>query len=207
MMAERLTVEVWFDLICPWCLIGRRHLQTALRLLRDRHPDVIVTTRWHSAPLLPGIPVGGVPFAEFYVRRLGSARAVALRQAQVREAARAAGVDIDFERIAVFPNTLAAHGLVAQAERAGGAAAAERVIDALLENYFQLGQDIGSPTTLRSIAGQCGIVEFLPIDPRDGSEARHGVPTFLFNEAVLVEGAQPPAALLQAMERSMGLPG
>ena len=93
-MSRALSVEVSFDLVCPWCLIGKRHLDTALAMLRAQRPDVAVEIAWRSCPLLPRIPPQGVPFTDFYRQRLGSAGAVARRQAQVREAARAAGTEV-----------------------------------------------------------------------------------------------------------------
>src|SRR6187431_2491724 len=131
-----LSIEVRFDLICPWCLIGKRHLDTALATLRAQQTDVMVDIAWRSYPLMPSIPKEGVPFAAFYRRRLGSPEAVALRQAQVREAARAAGIDIAFDRIEVFPNSMEAHRLVAQAQHQGGSTRASAVIDALFECYL-----------------------------------------------------------------------
>ena len=80
MRTRRLDVEVWFDFICPWCLIGKRHLESALRSVEAAHREVAFDLRWHARPLLPDTPPDGVPFVEFYRRRLGSADAVAARQ-------------------------------------------------------------------------------------------------------------------------------
>jgi predicted DsbA family dithiol-disulfide isomerase len=199
------SIEVSFDLICPWCLIGKRHLDTAIGLLRARHPEVRVEVTWRSHPLMPHIPKQGLPFAEFYLQRLGSAVAVASRQAQVREAARAAGVEIAFDRIKVFPNTLDAHRLVAQVQELGGPARAGAVIDALFDRYFVRGEDIGAASVLAELAAQWGI------SPREVAESpapmaargMHGVPYFQFNDTVVVEGAQPPALLIDAMLRAL----
>jgi predicted DsbA family dithiol-disulfide isomerase len=202
-MACMLKIEVWFDLICPWCLIGKRNLDAALEVLHTRRPGVAVDLAWHSYPLMPDIPWDGVPYVEFCLRRLGSHRAVAQRQTQVREAARAAGVGIAFERMQVLPNTLAAHRLVAQAQREGGAAKAELAIQALFGAYFMQGQDIGSATVLRAVASRCGIVGDADASPlRWGPGGSEGVPFFRFNDAVTIEGAQPAAILIAAMEQA-----
>jgi len=201
MSGAALSVEVSFDLICPWCLIGKRHLDTAIRLLRARHPEVPVEVTWRSHPLMPQIPKQGLPFAEFYLQRLGSAGAVASRQAQVREAARAAGVEIAFDRIEVFPNSLDAHRLVARVQELGGPARAGAVIDALFDRYFVRGEDIGAASVLAELAAEWGI------SPRDVAESTvppaaggmHGVPYFQFNGTIAVEGAQRPALLVEAM--------
>jgi len=199
-----LRVDVWFDVICPWCLIGKRSLGAALKVLHALRPDVAVDISWHSYPLMPDTPSCGVPYVGFYLSRLGSSGAVSRRQAQVREAASAAGVEIAFERIQVFPNTLAAHALVAQAQREGGAANAEATIEALFDAYFMQGQDIGSTTVLNAVAERCGIVGEAPASAlRPHAGAAHGVPFFRFNGAVSVEGAQRPAMLVGAMEHAL----
>src|SRR5574340_1696432 len=66
-------IEVQFDLICPWCLIGKRHLTSALQQFRRLRPDVPVDIVWAPVELLPGTPLEGLPYQAFYERRLGGA--------------------------------------------------------------------------------------------------------------------------------------
>jgi predicted DsbA family dithiol-disulfide isomerase len=196
-----LAIEVSFDLICPWCLIGKRHLDTAIEMLREQRPEVVAEVTWRSHPLLPEIPKQGVPYVQFYLQRLGSAQAVASRQAQVREAARAARVEIAFDRMKVFPNSLDAHRLVAQAQSQGGSTFAGTAIDALFERYFVQGDNIGDAGVLAEVLAECGISPCDVAESGAPAAARrmHGVPYVLFNEAVAVEGAQRPAWLMEAM--------
>jgi hypothetical protein len=112
-MRRILNVDVYIDLICPWCLIGKSHLRRALERLAETDPDVDVRVRWHSVQLAPDVAAEGWPFAEFYERRLGGREAAQARQAQVRAAAAQAGVSIDFSRISIFPNSAKAHRLLA----------------------------------------------------------------------------------------------
>ena len=209
-----LEVEVGFDFICPWCLIGKRNLETALDLLAARRPDVAATVRWRSQPLLPGTPADGLPYVEFYRQRLGGRTAVALRQAQVLEAAQRAGVTIAFDRIEVLPSTLAAHRLVAAAQReARDGRLASGVIDALFHAYFVLGQDIGRREVLQSVAVRCGVTgdagevadAVAAGDVPFGSTPfrSSAVPLFRFGGMVEVAGAQTPEVLLQAMELAL----
>src|SRR6187431_3147389 len=96
---SRLSIAVSFDLICPWCLIGKRHLDTAIAQLRAEQPELAIDVEWNAFPLIPDTPLEGIPYREFYVARLGSPQAVAARQAQVRVAAQEAGLTLAFERI------------------------------------------------------------------------------------------------------------
>jgi len=203
-----LRIDVFFDFICPWCLIGKRQLERAQALLRIRHPEVEITTVWHGVQLLPQLPVQGEPFAGFYLKRLGSAEAVRMRQAQVRQAADAAGVPIDLSRIATMPNTADAHRLLERAGVLGDTAQRDALLERLFAAYFQNGEDLGCRETLIAIAGSCGyaidaVAQVLQGDgdPFVGNEAgaASGVPSFQFDRRLTVVGAQPAETLLDAM--------
>lgn len=212
-MNHVLSIEVFFDFICPWCLIGQRHLQTALQQLRLEQPEVEVSLRWRGVQLLPDMARTGQPFEAFYRKRLGSEQAVRQRQAQVRAAAEAAGVSIDFPRISRMPNTADAHRLLERATALGDAQLAEALLAELFAAYFQQGKDLGDPITLMQIAQSCGLSPAQVADclrgdasPFVGGNARaaDGVPCFVFNQRRVVSGAQPVAVLLEAMRESLG---
>ncbi len=207
-MSGRLQIDVFFDFICPWCLIGKRQLERALELLRLQQPEVQVTMVWHGVQLLPHLPVQGEPFAEFYLNRLGSAEAVSMRQAQVRQAAQAVGVAIDLSRITTMPNTADAHRLLAHANSQGSATQRELLLERLFAAYFENGEDLGCRETLISIARSCGydaeaVKAYLKDEsgPFVGNEvgASSGVPSFQFNRQLSMVGAQPAETLFGAM--------
>lgn len=218
--APTLSIAVSFDLVCPWCLIGKRHLDTALAQLRTEHQDLEVAVEWRSYPLLPETPLDGVSYRDFYLARLGSAEAVAARQAQVQAAAREAGLALALARIERFPSTLLAHRLVRHARLAAGAETAAALIDKLFTRYFLEAEDIGDPLVLHQAALECGLA--LPGQPEDlplrhdlpwlpplrsteGADRRGamGVPYFLFNGTQGISGAVPPSALLHVMRRAL----
>jgi predicted DsbA family dithiol-disulfide isomerase len=210
-----VSVAVYYDLICPWCLIGKRHLDTAIAQLCAEQPDLVVDVEWRSFPLIPDTPLAGVPYRGFYVARLGSAAAVAARQAQVRAAAEDAGLTLALERIETFPNSLLAHRLVRFARRQQGAAAASALVEELFTRYFVRAEDIGDSRVLREALRECGIatpgdadallhreLDWLPKLDAAGEAAQRrvtGVPYFVFNGKQAVSGALPAAVLLQAM--------
>ncbi|MEN5198929.1 DsbA family oxidoreductase [Pseudomonas wadenswilerensis] len=207
-MKQVLSIEVFFDFICPWCLIGQAHLQRALEQLRREQPEVEVSLHWRGVQLLPQIARTGQPFEAFYRKRLGSDEAVRLRQAQVRAAAEAAGVDIDFARISRMPNTADAHRLLQRAVALGSPERVEALLAKLFAAYFQQGKDLGDPITLLHIARACGLEPAQVADCLRGDaspfigandRAADGVPCFRFNQRLRVSGAQPVAVLLQAM--------
>ena len=206
-MSGHLRIDVFFDFICPWCLIGKRQLERAQDLLRIQQPDVQISTVWHGVQLLPQLPVQGEPFAEFYRKRLGSAEAVGMRQAQVQQAAMAVGVPIDLSRIANMPNTADAHRLLERAGVLGNTAQRDALLERLFAAYFQNGEDIGCRATLIAIACSCGfdadaVADCLLGDasPFEGFPgATNGVPGFQFDRRLTMVGAQPAEALLGSM--------
>ncbi|VVP69765.1 hypothetical protein PS918_00999 [Pseudomonas fluorescens] len=210
-MSRRLRIDVFFDFICPWCLIGKRQLEHAQVQLRSRHPDVQITTMWHGVQLLPQIPVQGESFADFYRKRLGNADAVTMRQAQVQQAAAAVGLTIDLSNIATMPNTADAHRLLERVSAQGNAVQCDTLLERLFAAYFQKGEDLGCRVTLLAIARSCGIDPEVVADclkgdatPFDGFPGgTSGVPSFQFDRRMTVVGAQPAQALLVAMNEAL----
>ena len=213
-MNPTLSIDVFFDFICPWCLIGQRQLQRALEQLRSEQPEVEVNLRWRGVQLLPDMARTGQPFEAFYRKRLGSDEAVQQRQAQVRAAANAAGVNIDFSRISRMPNTADAHRLMQRAVALGEPAQVEALLAQLFAAYFQQGKDLGDPITLLQIARDCGLSPLQVADCLRGDASPfmgandhmgEGVPYFRFNRYHAVSGAQPAELLLEVMCEALEL--
>lgn len=210
-MSRRLQVDVFFDFICPWCLIGKRQLEHAQVQFRSRQPDVQITTVWHGVQLLPQLPVQGEPFADFYRKRLGSTEAVGMRQAQVRQAAATVGLAIDFSRIATMPNTADAHRVFERLSAQGNAVQRDVLLERLFAAYFQKGEDLGCRETLLAIARSCGFDTEALADCLTGDAspflslpgAAGGVPSFQFDHRMTLVGAQPAEVLLGAMSRAL----
>nr|WP_218583902.1 DsbA family oxidoreductase [Pseudomonas akapageensis] len=203
-----MRIDVFFDFICPWCLIGKRQLEQALEQLRLLRPDVEVELAWQGVQLLPHMPAQGEPFAAFYLNRLGSADAVRARQAQVQQAAAASGVAIDLSSIGTMPNTANAHRLLERCAELGSAGQRDALIERLFAAYFHHNEDIGCTETLLAIAESCGFDHAAVADclcgdasPFVGASTRgvSSVPYFHFNRNRTVPGAQPAEVLLNAM--------
>jgi predicted DsbA family dithiol-disulfide isomerase len=210
-MTRNLHVEMGFDFICPWCLIGLRQLQAALALLRAEAPGVEVTLDWRGVQLLPDAPAGGWPFHEFYVRRLGSEAALRQRRGMVLEAARAAGVRINYAAIHTMPNTADAHRLLQLAARQGDAAQRDALLESLMVGYFERGDDLGRRDTLLAHAVACGYSPQTLSPALPGADvplaragmAAGGVPYYVIDGAPLGSGARSPALLLSAMRSAL----
>ncbi|MBS0315619.1 MAG: DsbA family oxidoreductase [Proteobacteria bacterium] len=201
--ATTLSVDVWFDLICPWCWIGKHNLARALERLAETDPGLQVEVRWHSVQLIPQTPPEGWPFDAFYEHRLGSREAVLARRAQVLDAARRAGAPIDYSRITVFPSTAAAHRLLAAGAAQLEPAALDALLSRLFEGYFVQGENLGDADTLASIAAAHGVAPDGPaVQAEPGLNPASGVPFFVFNGAFALSGAQPADVLWAAMRQA-----
>ena len=152
----RLSIEVYVDFICPWCLICKRQLAQALTQLRAERPEVQVDVRWRGVQLLPALPVQGEDFHDFYLRRLGSEQAMGLRQAQVRQAAASVGVELDFGKIPRMPNTADTHRLWQRACQLGRPSQCEALLESLFASHFLHGGDLGDGSTLLGLAEAVG---------------------------------------------------
>ncbi len=202
--SRTLKVEVWFDLICPWCWIGKRLLDQALERLAESDPDVRVQTVWHSVQLIPQVPEQGWPYEAFYERRLGGRAAMLARRAQVQAAALRAGANIDYTRMTVFPNTAAAHRVLAEAAAQLTPQAFDALLQRLFEGYFVRGENLGDTAVLEAVVSEHGVTwnaQEATIEEQDVSMPATGVPYFLINDTEALAGAQPAEALWAAMRR------
>ncbi|MFV0276262.1 MAG: DsbA family protein, partial [Parahaliea sp.] len=156
-MRRWVNIDVYFDFVCPWCLIGKRQLEIALSELSFDRPDIEVNLTGRGFQLLPQIPAEGVAFADFYRRRLGSEQAVLERQRQVRQAAATVGVELDFSRIQIMPNTANAHRLFRHASILTESAHRDALLERMFAAYFFNGENLGSCNTLQKIARESAL--------------------------------------------------
>jgi predicted DsbA family dithiol-disulfide isomerase len=205
-----LAIDIVSDVVCPWCYIGKRRLEAALELYRERRPDAPApTVTFHPFELNPDMPREGVSRADYIAKKFG-ARGYSAHDRLVH-----AGAQLDiafaFDRIARQPNTLAAHSLIEAARRKGVQGAMK---EALLKAFFVDSLDLTDDKVLVKIAAGAGLdreeaeaaladesLRSAVAQEEDTARAMgvNGVPFFIFNQRLAVEGAQPPDILLEAM--------
>jgi len=205
-----LSIDVVSDVVCPWCFIGKRRLEAALELYRNQRPEAPAPAiTFHPFELNPDIPREGIPRADYIAKKFG-ARGYSAHDRLVNAGAQL-GIPFAFDRIARQPNTLAAHALI---ERARAAGVQPAVKEALMKAFFVDGLDLTDRETLIRVASEAGlerkVAEAALADEdlrravaEEEGKARamgvNGVPFFVFNGKLAVEGAQPPEVLLEAM--------
>lgn len=204
------TLTVISDTICPWCYVGKRRLEAALRTLRAE--GVTFDVEWRPYQLNPGMPEGGMDRQEYRAAKFGALKSEALDR-QIAEIGAEIGISFRYDLIKRTPSTLASHVLVADARRAGGLAMQDQVVEALFSAYFTEGRDIGRSEVLREIAQEVGfdhdqsvgaklweMVEQEDVTARDAGVS--GVPTFLLNDRLLFAGAQSSDVMVTALRKA-----
>lgn len=204
------TLDVISDAICPWCWIGKAHLDAALEELRGE--GLAFQLRWRPFRLNPDMPEEGVERAVYRAQKFGSEERGRQLDAQVAEAGRAAGLTFRHDLMRRTPNTVAAHRVIRAAEAAG---LQQAVVEALFRAYFQEGQDIGDPATLDAIAAGAGLPgmaamlagddhrrEVLAEDMAARRGGISGVPSFLMDRHLLFSGAMPGPRMAEAFRQA-----
>jgi predicted DsbA family dithiol-disulfide isomerase len=205
-------IEVWSDIVCPWCYIGKRRLETALG--RFPHADEVQVV-WRSFQLDPSIPEGHTELTLPAVAAKYGIGEDEMRanMRRVEELATAEGLDYDLVN-GVSGNTLLAHQLIhLAAAHALGAQMKER----LLHAHFEERRSVFDVESLVPLGVEVGLDEaevrealadkrFLPAVREDIATARalggNAVPFFVVDRTYGASGAQPPEVLLQLMERA-----
>jgi predicted DsbA family dithiol-disulfide isomerase len=217
-----LTVQVWSDVVCPWCYVGKRRLEAAVRQFSGADVELV----WRSFQLDPSAPHPGEPghrrgvaehLGEKYGGGLAAGQAMSEQMTQV-----AAGDGLDFRLdMAGVVNTLDAHRLLhlarAVQHEAHQPGLQDRVKESFLGAYFTQGRDVSDHEVLRDLAVEAGlpsarVAEVLGSTAYAGDVAEDqqqavaygatGVPFTVVDGRYGVSGAQPVDVFLQALERA-----
>jgi predicted DsbA family dithiol-disulfide isomerase len=211
MVVARMRVDIWSDVICPWCYIGKRRFAAALADFEHRDEVEVV---YHSFELDPAYPKDEpTPVLELLAAKYGMSPAQA-KDAEAGMAAKAAADGLEFNPDRVMGNTFDAHRLVHLARERG---VQEPVLERLFGAYFCEGKPVFAAGDLASLAAEAGLdsgeVARVLQDGSYGDAVRadedqaraYGiscVPFFVLGEKYVVSGAQPAAVLTQALEQA-----
>jgi predicted DsbA family dithiol-disulfide isomerase len=203
-----MNIDVYQDIVCPWCRIGKANLETAVRSW-DGEP---VAVTWRPFLLDRNVPAAGVPLRDFYIAKFGAENLLPMFE-RVRGAGRTAGLEFDFDRAVRAPSR-EAHRLIWLAPDDRKAA----VLDGLHRAYFNEGKNIADREVLADVAAAVGMdrAETIRRLRTDEGVAETeaaiedayrlgvtGVPFFVFDNRYALSGAQPPATILAAMHQTV----
>lgn len=205
-----MLLEIFSDLVCPWCYIGKRRLDSVLESTAGEGVEVV----WRAFQLYPGLPAEGLAWDDFLIARYGSRSDTSGRRAYIETEAAAAGLTIDYGRIRRMPNTFDGHRLLQLAR----AESRQHVLaETLFRYYFAEGRDTGDHAVLleaaaaagmdpvqaeAALAGVAGADRVLAERDRAANIDVTGVPCFLVAGQFALPGAQEPDVIAQFLEKA-----
>jgi predicted DsbA family dithiol-disulfide isomerase len=211
MTTSPLTIDVFSDVVCPWCFIGKRRLEKAIAL----RPDMPVEVRYRPYFLNPWVPREGMSRVDYLTTKFGSPERYEKIALRVAQAAANEGLTYNIGALARQPNTLDCHRLILWAGSIGKAA---QVKQRLMEIYFSEGGDLSDRDVLVQAPSDCGLdpVEVRNLLASDADVAAveraaksaqeagiDGVPFYVFGNVLAVSGAQAPDYIAGAIERAV----
>lgn len=208
--ATPLSVDVVSDVMCPWCYIGKRRLEAAIRSV----PDINVEVRWHPFQLDETLPKAGKDRQQYLNDKFGGPAKAAAFYDQIRQAGVEEGIDFAFDAIQLSPNTLDCHRLILWS-RADDLQ--NEVVERLFQAYFLKGEDLTRAETLVRISDEAGmqsdLVEQLletetDLDKVEAQIAKAhesgitGVPCFILDGRFVLAGAEKAETIAAALQHA-----
>jgi predicted DsbA family dithiol-disulfide isomerase len=203
-----IQLDIYSDVICPWCYVGKARLDEALKSLDSK---LNVQTSWKPFELNPNMPTEGADRKEYMAKKFGSSDMSAMHN-RLSTAGAENGVKFNFAAMTRVPNTFKAHRLIWFAGTQGKQHALSEI---LFRKYFYDGADIGDTEVLVSTAEEAGLSaqstrDFLNSEAgidevrKEEKEGRlmgiSAVPTFILNGEIIASGAIPPQELVGLIE-------
>lgn len=211
-----MKVEIWSDVVCPWCYIGKKKFEDAVANLAAEGTQLDLEITFRPFQLDPSAPVGGTsPVREAYAKKFGGPEKADKILAHVTQVAADTGITFNMDR-ALRANTLRAHRMMFLALRERGPVAQREMKQALLEAYFTDGKNVADDDVLIDAAARAGIERelaesWLASDDGDAEVRRDiveagdlgitAVPTFVIDGKWAIPGAQDTEVFERALRR------
>jgi predicted DsbA family dithiol-disulfide isomerase len=210
-MASLLTIDVVSDVVCPWCYVGKRRLEATLAARKDITAEI----RWRPFFLDPTVPRNGKPRIDYITGKFGGADKITPAHQRLTGLGKEVGIDFQFGKIEVQPNSLDAHRLIGWAQAEGKA---DALVENLFADFFVNGVNLADRAALANSAARAGMNESrvsadLASDKDEELVAKQaqaasasgigGVPFFVFGGKVAVSGAQEAEVLSSAIDQAL----
>ena len=207
---DKLKIDIVSDVVCPWCVIGFKNLQTAIKQMSN---EIDFEINWKPYELHPEIPKNGYDKKLYMQQKFGDASGRASPYNQIREIGKSLGFEFNFSKTERIPNTFSAHRLLWKSKEFN---LQTELSEALFEAYFSDGKDIGSDEVLAGIAQEVGmdkleVLKFLS-SKEGGQETADeemefieksigAVPTYFINEKYIIQGGQEPETFVSFLNK------
>lgn len=203
-----MRIDIVFDTVCPWCFVGKRRFDRALRSRPNIRPEI----RYRSFLLNPDLPAQGVDRREYLDRKFGGSQQYDRIVEALVFTGKGEGINFALDKIKRTPNSASSHRLVRLAQTVGRQ---HEAVEALFTAYFERGLDIGNVEVLIRLAEEAGIerhMAYAHLSSESDVNAVYtenarmhrlgitGVPCYIFNEGRAIAGAQEPDILVKMLD-------
>jgi len=193
-----IKIDIISDAVCPWCFIGKKRLEKAINNFNSTKFDIT----WHPFQLNPEMPQEGVDRNLYLSSKFGGKQRANDIYNQIKIAGLSSGINFEFDKINIMPNSLNAHILI---EYSKDFNIQNEIVSELFKSYFINGENVGDNNIINKIAKNNNLVDFnintlnnktdlaLKVknsDIESRSKGISGVPFFIINETYAVSGAQ-----------------
>jgi len=204
----KIKIDVVYDVVCPWCYIGKRRLEKALDQLHDKYDFEI---EYQPFELNPDMPKEGVNQKEYLSKKFGGEARYEQITAHTTNTAATEGLQFDFSKQKVSPNTKDAHRIIYLSKQEGRQ---PQTKEAFMKAYFEEGIDLSKKENLIAVAVKAGLdgskvkswlesdeglVEVESMERINYQRGISGVPFYIINNKYGVSGAQPAEAFIQML--------
>ncbi len=201
---DKIEVNVWSDIACPWCYVAENIFKKSLNIFKEKYKDNKVDIIFHAYMIDPQTKIEGEEYLSYNKRRWGSDAWTE----QLREIGKK--YEANFKNWKIWPNTLLCHKLMEEGKKIGKA---NEILDELFKYCYELGKNVSLESTLNEIAKKYNINnwnndENLNLVKKDEiiGKKKYGiraVPYFIFPNDEVVEGASSPNTFLNALIQSI----
>lgn len=206
-----MRIDIVFDTVCPWCFVGKRRFDRALKLRPNLKPEV----RYRSFLLNPDLPPQGVDRREYLERKFGGSHQYDRIAEALAYTGKGEGINFALDKIKRTPNSANSHRLVRLAHTLGRQ---HEAVELLFTAFFERGLDVGNVEVLIRLAEELGIERHMAhahlssesdLNAVYTENARMhrlgitGVPCFIFNEGRAIAGAQEPEILVRMLDMAL----
>lgn len=214
-MKPTIKIAVVSDVVCPWCYIGKRRLDSAIKNLSAEYDFDIEYRPFELNPQMPG---KGVDQKKYLTNKFGSEDRYKEITNHVKQVGAAEGIEFNFEKQNVSPNTRKAHGLIELAKKEGNQL---ELVEALFEAYFNRGIDLSKEENLVEVAMDAGLDKARVLEHLKDKNVPNqvaleeqqmyklgitGVPFYIINNRYGISGAQPVDTFIQAFHQVVNVP-
>ena len=207
-------IEIFSDVVCPWCYIGKRNLENALQILNEKDEQFESTLNWRSFQLNPQLKEYGILRQDYITNKFGEGANSEIIYERVRLAGEAIGLKMNFDKIIMQPNSSKMHSLIYAAKEIN------RDIE-IIENFFKAffidGMNLTDFEIVSKVASDSGLdsetingvfhdnlfEKFVQEDIKMSKKYNiTGVPFYVIDDSIGLSGAQPPEVIIDAINQS-----